>query len=193
VFVGLALAVVLATSLTNGVPGERWIDFALLNVQPSHVPTNVAAYCLGLAASLGGWLDAPAGRRALWRRALVAIALGTAYVAAAAFGHPATHPPMQPLYLGLRCVFSVALLALVLELAALLRDRRLPLGRALSPLSYSLYLLHLVPVLALGLALRDWPVHPVLKVVLVTLGALVSSWLAGAALLRTPARRLLGG
>ena len=86
----------------------------------------------------------------------------------------------------------MAIVALTLELVRRYRDRELPRVRALSGLSYAVYLLHYAPVIALCAAMRDWPVHAAAKATLATVGTLALCWAAAAALQRTPARVLVG-
>ncbi|MBI5542810.1 MAG: acyltransferase family protein [Deltaproteobacteria bacterium] len=193
-----ALGIGLAKAGLLLVYGDQvWFDSPLLNVQPTRIPLNVGFFLLGMCAAFGRWHEgAPAGPRRL-----VALGVATLLLAAALVANAAVErPPVTPGHQLLDGIFHGGVAtSSVLFFFELLRSR-VPVawspgrtGRSLVGSSFTIYLVHYIPVMGVGFLMRRWPLHPGLKLAIVVPLAVGASWLLALVLRRAPrVRSVLG-
>ncbi len=179
------LALVASTFLTRIVEP---VGSSVLNMQLCYFPQYVLAFCAGVAAARGGWLQ-PLARSALARRSgWAALVLGPVALSAVLFGSGALKGSGAGALLGGWHLASLAfcgweqMAGLGLGLGALAfcsgkLDITTPLSSWLSRRSFGVYLLHPPVLVALTIAMRPLDIDAFFKVSLLTGAGLTVSFL----------------
>lgn len=177
-------------------PLDRWVSPApFIWFEPAHLPQYLGLFALGCAAARGDWLARlPARTGETW----LGVGLGAAALPylAALLGErlpPALRllprsgaGPEAIIWLAVETLICVGLSVGLVTFFRERVNRRSALIRRLSAASYTVYLIHLLPVLGLQLALSGAALPALLKFLIVSVAAVPASFAIAVGLRRAP-------